>query len=227
MAGVPDLFVGEGIGGMVAVVGAETAFHYDLLELITVSLHPHVADAGDIHESADGLVAHERDLHDGLSLLARYHKVAVGIAHATAEEGGILRIEQLDVGELHGQVVVVYQPAYQLAVSLSGTLHGDKAVAHGHLHRVVADDLADGVGQVVRMDVLGYGKVFQFIIDEADLVASGSLAEVDEDIRHAAVVIVANDTLGTCRGHEDAQQEYQDGYFSHSDMRFRFWEYTL
>ena len=55
---------------------------------------------------------------------------------------------------------------------------------------------------------LGNCEVFQFVVDETDFIALGSLVEVDEDVRHAAVMIVALDVLCAHRQGERAQQEY-------------------
>ncbi len=199
MASILDLLLIEGIGGMVAVIGTEISLHDDFLKQIGIRLHPHRSNASDIHELADGLIAHEGNLHDGLSLLTRYHEVAIGIAHTTADEGGILRIEQLDVSKLHWQVVIVYQATYQLAIALADALHGYQTIAHRHLHRIITDYLADGIGNVVRIDALGNREVLQLIVDKTNLIASRSLVEVDEDIRHTAVVVIASDMLGTHR----------------------------
>lgn len=54
----------------------------------------------------------------------------------------------------------------------------------------------------------GNCEILQFVVDEADFVALGSLVEVDEYVRHAAVVIVALDVLCAHRQGERAQQEY-------------------
>lgn len=135
-------------------------------------------------------------------------KSPLALAHASTEKGGILRVKQLDIGEFYRKIVIVYQSAYQLALALVHALHGDEAVAHGHLHRIEADYLADSIGNIGCLHVLGNCEVFQFVVDEADFVALGSLVEVDEDVRHAAVVIVALDVLCAHRQGERAQQEY-------------------
>ena len=57
-------------------------------------------------------------------------------------------------------------------------------------------------------------------VDETDFVALGSLVEVDEDVWHAAVVIVALDVLCAHRQGERAQQEYDGWKSSHNDVAF-------
>ena len=180
---------------MVAVVDTQLALYFHLAQLIGIRLHPHISDAGNRYQLANRLVAHERNLHEGLLLLAGDDEIAIGVAHASTEKGGILRVEQLDIGEFYRKIVIVYQSAYQLALALAYAFYRDEAVAHGHLHRIETDYLADSIGNIGCLHVLGNCEVFQFVVDEADFVALGSLVEVDEDVRHAAVVIVALDVL--------------------------------
>ncbi len=176
---------------MVAVVDTQLALYFHLAQLIGIRLHPHISDAGNRYQLANRLVAHERNLHKGLLLLAGDDEIAIGVAHASTEKGGILRVEQLDIGEFYRKIVIVYQSAYQLALALAYALYRDEAVAHGHLHRIEADYLADGIGILAVFTFWVTVKILQFVVDEADFVALGSLAEVDEDVRHAAVMIVA------------------------------------
>ena len=93
-------------------------------------------------------------------------------------------------------------------VWLAYAFYRDEAVAHGHLHRIETDYLADGIGNIGCLHVLGNCEFLQFVVDEADFIALGSLVEVDENVRHAAVVIVALDVLCAHRQGERAQQEY-------------------
>ena len=104
--------------------------------------------------------------------------------------------------------MIVYQSAYQLALALAHAFYRDEAVAYGHLHRIEADYLADGIGNIGCLHVLGNCEILQFVVDETDFVALGSLVEVDEDVRHTAVVIVALDVLCAHRQGERTQQEY-------------------
>lgn len=210
VTGVLHLFLVEGVGGMVTTIGTEVALHHHSLELVGIGLHPDGSDTTDIHQAANGLIAHVAHLYDGLILFARYHEVAIGIAHTTTEEGGIVRIEQLHIGKLHRQVVVVDESAYQLAFALSDALHSNQTVAHHHLHRIEAYHSADGIGNIRSLHILGDGEILQLVVDKAHLVASGSLVEVDEHIRHATVVVVAREMLGTCQGQESDPQEYDE-----------------
>ena len=193
---------------MVAVVDTQLALYFHLAQLIGIRLHPHISDAGNRYQLANRLVAYERNLHEGLLLLAGDDEIAIGVAHASTEKGGILRVEQLDIGEFYRKIVIVYQSAYQLALALAYAFYRDEAVAHGHLHRIETNYLADSIGNICCLHVLGNCEVFQFVVDETDFVALGSFVEVDEDVRHAAVVIVALDVLCTHRQGERAQQEY-------------------
>lgn len=129
-------------------------------------------------------------------------------AHASTEKGGILRVEQLNIGEFYRKIVIVYQSAYQLALALAHAFYRDEAVTYGHLHRIETDYLADGIGNIGCLHVLGYCEILQFVVDETDFVVLGGLVEVDEYVRHAAVVIVALDVLCAHRQGERAQQEY-------------------
>lgn len=88
MTSVLDLLFIEGIDGMITTVGAQVTLHHHSLELVGIGLHPDDAHAPDGDQSADGLIPHVAYLHDGLLLFARYHEVAIGIAHATTEESG-------------------------------------------------------------------------------------------------------------------------------------------
>ena len=135
-------------------------------------------------------------------------EIAIGVAHASTEKGGILRVEQLDISKFYRKIVIVYQSAYQLALALAYAFYRDEAVTYGHLHRIEADYLADGIGNIGCLHVLGNCEILQFVVDEADFIALGSLVEVDEDVRHTAVVIVALDVLCAHRQGERAQQEY-------------------
>lgn len=193
---------------MVAVVDTQLALYFHLAQLIGIRLHPHISDAGNRYQLANRLVAYERNLHKGLLLLAGDDEIAIGVAHASTEEGGIFRVEQLDIGEFYRKIVIVYQSAYQLALALAHAFYRDEAVAHGHLHRIETDYLADSIGNIGCLHVLGNCEILQFVVDETDFVALGSLVEVDEDVRHAAVVIVALDVLCAHRQGERAQQEY-------------------
>ena len=47
-------------------------------------------------------------LKQGLFLLAGDDEIAIGVAHASTEKGGILRVEQLDIGEFYRKIVIVY-----------------------------------------------------------------------------------------------------------------------
>ena len=190
------------------MVDTQLTLYFHLAQLIGIRLHPHISDAGNRYQFANRLVAYERNLHEGLFLLAGDDEIAIGVAHASTEKGGILRVEQLDIGEFYRKIVIVYQSAYQLALALAHAFYRDEAVAHGHLHRIETDYLADGIGNIGCLHVLGNCEILQFVVDETDFVALGSLVEVDEDIRHAAVVIVALDVLCAHRQGERAQQEY-------------------
>lgn len=193
---------------MVAVVDTQLALYFHLAQLIGIRLHPHISDAGNRYQLANRLVAYKRNLHEDLLLLAGDDEIAIGVAHASTEKGGILRVEQLDIGEFYRKIVIVYQSAYQLALALAYAFYRDEAVAHGHLHRIETDYLADGIGNIGCLHVLGNCEILQFVVDETDFVALGSLVEVDEDVRHAAVVIVALDVLCAHRQGERTQQEY-------------------
>ena len=193
---------------MVSVVDTQLALYFHFAQLIGIRLHPHISDAGNRYQLANRLVAYERNLHEGLFLLAGDDEIAVSVAHASTEKGGILRVEQLDIGEFYRKIVIVYQSAYQLALALAHAFYRDEAVTYGHLHRIETDYLADGIGNIGCLHVLSNCEVFQFVVDETDFVALGSLVEVDEYVRHAAVVIVALDVLCAYRQGERAQQEY-------------------
>ena len=73
--------------------------------------------------------------------------------------------------------MIVYQSAYQLALALAHALHGDEAVANGHLHRIETDYLTDGIGNIGSLHVLGNCEILQFVVDETDFVTLGSLVE--------------------------------------------------
>lgn len=167
---------------MVAVVDTQLALYFHLAQLIGIRLHLHISDVGNRYQLANRLVAYERNLHEGLLLLAGDDEIAIGVAHASTEKGGILRVEQLDVGEFYRKIVIVYQSAYQLALALAYALHGDEAVAHGHLHRIETDYLVDGIGNIGCLHVLGNCEILQFVVNETDFIALGSLVEVNEDV---------------------------------------------
>ena len=90
--------------------------------------------------------------------------------------------------------------------ALAYAFYRDKAVAHGHLHRIETDYLADGIGNIGCLHVLGNCEVFQFVVDETDFVALEALSRSMRDVRHAAVVIVALDVLCAHRQGERTQQ---------------------
>lgn len=86
---------------MVAVVDTQLALYFHLAQLIGIRLHPHISDAGNRYQLANRLVTYERNLHKGLLLLAGDNEIAIGVAHASTEKGGILRVEQLDIGKFY------------------------------------------------------------------------------------------------------------------------------
>ena len=55
-----------------------------------------------------GQVQSHSKQHEGLLLLAGDNEIAIGVAHASTEKGGILRVEQLDIGEFYRKIVIVY-----------------------------------------------------------------------------------------------------------------------
>ena len=78
---------------MVAVVDTQLALYFHLAQLIGIRLHLYISDAGNRYQLANRLVAHETNLHEGLLLLAGDNEIAIGVAHASTEIGGILLVE--------------------------------------------------------------------------------------------------------------------------------------
>ena len=70
--------------------------------------------------------------------------------------------------------------AYYLGIFLLGTFYKDLVIIVSHLHRIKANDLADGLFDRKIAEVAGDSEVLQFIIDEINGLIVGGCIQVFE-----------------------------------------------
>ena len=93
---------------MVSVVDTQLALYFHLAQLIGIRLFFTFPMRAIGYQLANGLIAYKETFMRDLLLLAGDDEIAIGVAHASTEKGGILRVEQLDIGEFYRKIVIVY-----------------------------------------------------------------------------------------------------------------------
>ena len=76
---------------MVDVVGAVNALHSDRIEVIRVGAHHHIAHIASGELVYGGFVAHIAHAGKQVLVFTGNHEVAIAIAHATGDKGGVDR----------------------------------------------------------------------------------------------------------------------------------------
>ena len=81
-------------------------------------------------------------------------------------------MKQVNIGVRNGLAVLVNDGARQVTVCLMGTLHIDFAVIlfRRHADGIEADHLPDGIRYRLAPDGCGDAEVFQFVVEEHDVV---------------------------------------------------------
>ena len=171
-------------------------------------MQAHGAELSGRCRNIGGLETQIREAGDDLFFGAGDDEVAILIGHAAGDQAGVYRIEQLHVGVGQGLALVVDEMADELLAVFLHAFHGDEAVADGGLNGIETNDLADGIAERGVLNADRDSVVLQFVIDKADMIALGCLAEVDEHLGHGTALVVARDALSRGLGQNTAEYIY-------------------
>ena len=146
-------------------------------------------DMADTHLSGNGLVANIRHLGDNALGAARYHKVAILIAHTAVNISGlnlsnsICYSVQWDIGEFDRFTFFINNTSNHFRIFLLRTLHEDTVFIVSHLDGIEAYHLAKSLPDGKVTEPTGHSKILQLIIDEIDGLVAISGIQVFEYLR--------------------------------------------
>jgi hypothetical protein len=76
----------------------------------------------------------------------------------------------------------------QVLTGLVGTFHVNLTLSlHGHADGVEADALLDGIGDGLVLHLGRHAEIFQFVVDEDDVVAFGLSLQFFQHVRHGHI----------------------------------------